>query len=127
MRIAVSADNDMGLDSSVSHHFGRCPFFVLADVDDGEITQVTTVENPFYTNHRPGEVPAFIQAQGASVIICGGMGRRAIAEFSQRQIDAATGGSGTARTAIQGYMGGDLREAAPCKESVEHAGSDHSE
>ena len=33
MRIAVSADNKQGLDSVVSPHFGRCPHFVLVDVE----------------------------------------------------------------------------------------------
>ena len=34
MRIAVSADEDSGLDSAVSHHFGRCPYYVLADLEE---------------------------------------------------------------------------------------------
>ena len=44
MRIAISADNDNGLDSLVSPHFGRCPYFVLVDVEDREIE---TVESSF--------------------------------------------------------------------------------
>ena len=33
MRIAISVEDDNGLDSVISHHFGRCPYFVLVDVD----------------------------------------------------------------------------------------------
>ena len=32
MRIALSADNDNGLDSVISPHFGRCPYYVFVDL-----------------------------------------------------------------------------------------------
>ena len=32
MRIAISAENNLGLESEVAHHFGRCPFFALVEV-----------------------------------------------------------------------------------------------
>ena len=84
MRIAVSVDEDKGLESVVSHHFGRCPYYVLADVEDREIREVRTVANPFFQQHQPGQVPGFIHEQGADVIITGGMGRRAITLYSGR-------------------------------------------
>ena len=43
MRIAVSADNDNGLDSVVSPHFGRCPYYVLVDLEGQEVQQVNAV------------------------------------------------------------------------------------
>lgn len=47
MRIAISTGNNLGLDSLVSHHFGKCPYFVVVDVDGQEVKAVTGVENPF--------------------------------------------------------------------------------
>lgn len=120
MRIAVSADDDRGLDSVVSPHFGRCPYFVLVDMKDREVKQVQTVANPFYGNHRPGQVPGFIHEQGADVMLTGGMGGRAIAFFQQYGVEAVTGAYGTVRTALEQYLGGQLQGAAPCGESVEH-------
>ena len=120
MRIAVSADDDRGLDSVVSPHFGRCPYFVLVDLEGREVKAVRAVANPFYGNHRPGQVPGFIHEQGANVMLTGGMGGRAIAFFQQYGIEAVTGAYGTVRTALEQYLGGELRGAAPCAESVEH-------
>ena len=57
MRIAVSVDGDEGLDSVVAQHFGRCPFFVIVDADDGKVQGSQVVENPFYARHQPGQVP----------------------------------------------------------------------
>ncbi|HDQ71005.1 MAG TPA: dinitrogenase iron-molybdenum cofactor biosynthesis protein [Chloroflexi bacterium] len=120
MRLAISADDSNGLDSVVSPHFGRCPYYVLVDLDDREVSAVDVVENPFYSHHQPGQVPGFIDQQGVDVMLAGGMGRRAIAIFQQYDIEAVTGAAGSVRHALEQYLGGALEGAAPCRESVEH-------
>jgi predicted Fe-Mo cluster-binding NifX family protein len=120
MRIAISAENQNGLDSPVSPHFGRCPCYILVDVKGREVTAVTAVDNPYYGKHAPGQVPGFIQSQGADVMLAGGMGRRAVSFFQQYGIEAVTGASGTVRQAMQRYLGGELRGAEPCAESQHH-------
>ncbi len=121
MKIVVSSDNNRKLDSSVSHHFGRCPFFTVVDVDDNEITNVESVENPFFNGHSPGQVPAFIKELDADVMLAGGMGRRAISIFENYGIQCSTGAAGTVRSAVNNYTAGSLAAALPCRESVEHA------
>jgi predicted Fe-Mo cluster-binding NifX family protein len=120
MRIAISAENQNGLDSLVSPHFGRCPCYILVDVEGQEVKTVTVVDNPFYGNHAPGQVPGFIHSQGANVMLAGGMGRRAVDFFQQYGIQVATGASGTAGQALQSYLGGELRGVEPCTESQHH-------
>jgi len=128
MRIALSADNDNGLDSVISPHFGRCPFYVFVDVDDREvITSVTAEPNPFYAQHQPGAVPGFINGYGVKVMLTGGMGRRAVDFFGQFGIEAVTGASGTVRHALEQYLGGELRGAEPCAVSVAHAPEEYEE
>ena len=121
MRIAISADDPNGLDSVVSPHFGRCPYYILVDVEGQEVKDVRAVNNPYYGQHSPGMVPGFIHSQGVNVMLTGGMGRRAIGFFEQYGIEAVTGASGTVRHALESYLGGELRGAAPCRESIEHA------
>jgi len=120
MRIAVSADNSNGLDSVVSPHFGRCPYYILVDLDGQEVKQVNAVANPNYGRHAPGTVPTFIQNQGADVMLAGGMGRRAIALFQQYGIQAATGATGSVRRALEQYLDGALQGAEPCLTSRRH-------
>ena len=124
MRIAVSADDNNGLDSVVSPHFGRCPYYVLVDLEGQEVRQVNAVANPYYGRHQPGQVPGFIHGQGADVMLTGGMGRRAIGFFQQYDIEAVTGASGTVRHALEQYLGGRLQGAEPCRESLKH-GHEH--
>lgn len=119
-RIAFSTDSDEGLDSSVSPHFGRCQYYVLVDVEGMKIRDVATVENPFYGNHQPGQVPRFLRQQGADVIITGGMGRRALAIFQAENVETVTGAQGTVAEALDGYLGGRLAGAEPCRDSIRH-------
>lgn len=114
MRIAISAEDPRGLESMAAQHFGRCPYYILVDIEDNTITDIRTLPNPYLQNHTPGAVPGFIHEQGAAVMLTGGMGRRAIAFFEQYGIEAFTGVSGTVRQALEQYLGGELRDAEPC-------------
>jgi len=122
MRIAVPAEGEGGLQSTVSHHFGRCPFFVITEVEDGQITAHERIENPFYAAHQPGQVPAFIHAQGIDLMLVGGMGQRAVAFFSSFGIEVCSGAAGTVENAVQAWLDGQLQGFEPCAESVRHAG-----
>ena len=104
----------------VSPHFGRCPYFVLVDVSEREVKAVQVVPNPFYGQHQPGQVPAFIQSQKANVMLTGGMGGRAMAFFEQAGIQPVTGAYGTVRQALEAYLDGKLQASGPCRESIEH-------
>ncbi len=126
MRIAVSAETNAGLDAPVSGHFGGSPYFTLVEVADGQINADQAVANPYFPNHEPGQVPAFIHSQGADVMLTGGMGARAAAFFQHYDIQAVTGASGTVRQAIQAFLQGQLAGAAPCQEHGEHnCGDEH--
>ncbi|MBU0492868.1 MAG: NifB/NifX family molybdenum-iron cluster-binding protein [Chloroflexi bacterium] len=121
MRIAVSADNKNGLDSVVSPHFGRCPYFILVDVAGQEIERVSAINNPYYNQHEPGQVPAFINSYDVNVMLTGGMGGRAVAFFRQFGIEPVTGAAGTVRQSLERYLGGTLQGAEACRESHDHA------
>jgi predicted Fe-Mo cluster-binding NifX family protein len=125
MRIAVSAETNQGADSQVAHHFGRCPFFALVQVDGEEIQSVTMIENPYFASHQPGQVPGFIKEQKAEVMISGGMGRRAIQFFDQFAIKPISGASGTVSEAVVCYLEGKITGASSCAESEAHAHGDH--
>lgn len=119
-KIAIAVLDANGLDAQISPHFGRCPYFALAEVEGAEVRGVETVANPFYPNHEPGQIPEFIHSLGAAVMLAGGMGGRAVAFFRQYGVEPATGAAGTVRESLARYLAGDLSGAAPCHESVEH-------
>ncbi|HDH86806.1 MAG: hypothetical protein B6I32_06345 [Desulfobacterium sp. 4572_20] len=123
MKIALATDDNMGLDAVLSHHFGRCPYYIVVDVDDREIKDVKAVKNPFYESHgQTGDVPNFIHSLGVDVIISGGMGPKAIGFFQQIGIQAFTGTSGIVRDVIKSYLSGQIEGAVPCSD---HDSSHH--
>lgn len=120
MRVAIPAESKSGLESPVSAHFGRCPVFILVDMEGGLITAVDEVDNPFYGSHAPGQVPAFIKSQGADVILVGGMGQRALVYFDQYSIEAVRSAGRSVRQALQGFLEGRMEEVEPCAQSLHH-------
>lgn len=120
MKIAVTTENNFGLDSTIAGHFGHALFFILVEVKDGNVISTNGISNPYAESHQPGQIPEFVHRQNADVILSGGMGGRAINFFAQYGIQAATGAVGSVRQALENYLGGKLTEAAPCSESVEH-------
>lgn len=125
MLIAVSAETNQGVDSLVAHHFGRCPYFALVEVEGGEIQSVKVIDNPYHAAHQPGQVPGFINQQNADVMLSGGMGGRAIQFFTQFGIEAATGASGTVAEAVTHFLEGKLKGASSCAESEAHGHGYH--
>jgi predicted Fe-Mo cluster-binding NifX family protein len=52
------------------------------------------------------------------------MGGRAIMFFQQFGIEGVTGAYGTVRQSVERYLGGQLKGAAPCRESEDHGHGD---
>ena len=126
MRIAVSSEANGGLDAPVAGHFGRCPFFTMVDLEGDQVQSVQVVANPYYPNHEPGQVPAFIHSHAVNTMLTGGMGGRAAEFFHGFGIQPVTGACGTVRQALESFMAGTLGGWAPCSESVDHGhGENH--
>ena len=119
--IAIAAEDDRGFDGQVSHHFGRCPFYFLVEVEGDQIMESKVAQNPFYGNHQPGQMPAFIKDLGANVILAGGMGPRAIDLFMNYEIEVATGAIGNVKNVLDAYLRGDIKGIVPC--AHDHADS----
>jgi predicted Fe-Mo cluster-binding NifX family protein len=114
-RIAIAAEGDRGLESDVSAHFGRCPFYVMVELCDGQRGAVEVLANPFFGQHQPGVVPQFLHEHRADVVLAGGMGPRAIAMFRRFGIDVVTGALGNAGKVLDAYLQGELRGIVPCE------------
>ena len=84
MRIAVPLAN-----GRLCMHFGHCEQFALVETDGQKKIVNTTLLTP--PPHEPGVLPAWLNEQGANVIIAGGMGQRAQQLFAQNVITVAVG------------------------------------
>jgi len=85
MRIAIPLT-----DGKLSQHFGHCEQFAIIDVDsDNRSIKSQELVSP--PPHEPGSLPRWLSGLHVTLIIAGGMGRRAQQLFEQNQIDVAIG------------------------------------
>ncbi|WP_136809760.1 NifB/NifX family molybdenum-iron cluster-binding protein [Desulfosediminicola flagellatus] len=83
MRIAVPSEGAGGLDGVRAGHFGHCDVFTLIDLENGEITQTSILQN---VSHVQGGcmVPVNLLANNSvDALIVGGIGMRPLMGFQQ--------------------------------------------
>lgn len=120
MRLAIATEN-----GGVAAHFGRCPHYTLVDIEDGQETSRTVVENP---GHEPGKIPAFLRDHDARVILAGGMGNRARNLFDSMNIEQVVGVQGSIDSVVERCINGTLEGGESlCShpDGHEHEGHDH--
>ncbi|NOY68804.1 MAG: dinitrogenase iron-molybdenum cofactor biosynthesis protein [Deltaproteobacteria bacterium] len=86
-RIAVPSNGQGGLDGTRSGHFGHCEVFTFIDVENGEIKNISTLQNQ---EHVQGGcmVPVNLLAEHkVNALVVGGIGMRPLMGFRQVGID----------------------------------------
>lgn len=98
MKIAVPVDNNGVLDA----HFGHCKFFALLDVEEDIIVSEEKVVPP---PHEPGLLPKWLAEKGATDIIAGGMGQKAVQIFNHYKVNVFVGASQlSAKELVEGFL-----------------------
>ena len=108
MRIVISSDGDT-IENNVDMRFGRCRYFLIVDIEDGEIIDVKSVENEGAVMGHGAGIKAAQQAGNLNPdkIITGNLGPNAFNVLSQLNISAYMG-SGTVKDSIQKLLEGKL-------------------
>jgi predicted Fe-Mo cluster-binding NifX family protein len=108
-RIAVPSLDQGGLDGQRAGHFGHCDVFTLVDVEDGQIKEVTILQNQ---SHEQGGcmVPVnLLAANQVTALIVGGIGLRPLMGFKQVGINVYHDAERPAiRPVVEDLIGGKL-------------------
>lgn len=92
----------------LSPHFGHCENFAFFDVDEAG-KNIIGRENVASPEHQPGLLPVWLAQKGASVVIAGGMGPRAVDLLQQNGIDVVLGAQESdPEQAVISHLKGDL-------------------
>lgn len=117
MKIAIPVEN-----GRLHEHFGGCRQFALVEVDAANRSAVST-EVVVAPEHRPGLFPRWLRERGIQVVIAGGIGKRALANFALNGVIVRAGMPGaTVAELVDAYLAGGLT-ATP--EGCEHHGHHH--
>jgi len=110
-----------------SEHFGGAEMFALYNVDEsGRTISERMLGAP--PEHGRGVYPVWLRQQGATVVLAGGMGPRAVGILAQHGIEVVLGVQGEDPDAVvQGYLDGTLEATGEaCHENGYHdCGHDH--
>ena len=86
-RIAVPSNGNGGLDATRSGHFGHCDVFTLIDVKDGEIDNVSTIQNQEHVQGGCMVPVNLLASHKVKALVVGGIGMRPLMGFKEAGID----------------------------------------
>lgn len=117
MLVSVPISDDKGLDSALSDHFGKAPSYLIFDTATGESGVV-----PNQSDHMggTGSPPEHMAKQGVSVVVCKGLGPKALTMLRSMDIKVFVGATGAAKDALAQWRAGSLIAATD-----ENACKDH--
>ncbi len=118
MKVCIPTMGEKGIEEYVGEHFGRVPTYTLVDTETNE---VTVIDNTSEHTGGSGYPPEIIAKTGAEVMLCGGLGGRAVMMFEERGIMVYVGATGTVKDAIQMWQDGKLQAATNENACRQHA------
>ncbi len=91
----------------LSSHFGHCEQFYFASVKENCITESYFKTPPA---HKPELYPRWVQEQGGTMVIAGGMGQKACTLFAQNNIETIVGAViDYPRKVVESFLNGTLK------------------
>jgi predicted Fe-Mo cluster-binding NifX family protein len=111
MRICIPTETGAGLKAKINSHFGSAPYFTIYDTDK-ETLEVINNSNQHHIHGMCHPMGA-LDNKGIDVVVCGGMGARAVMKLNEGGIRAYKAIAGTAADVVKRYKEGGLQEITP--------------
>jgi predicted Fe-Mo cluster-binding NifX family protein len=123
-KLCIPTEGAGGLEARVGEHFGRVPTFTLVDSDSGAVEILDNTSEHMGGRGMPADL---LMAAGVDVVLCQGLGRRAIQLLSEGGVSVHTGFSGTVAEAVAAWETGNLSETDEEGACTRHVFHDHQE
>lgn len=100
MRLCIPSETKDGLEAQVGYHFGRVPLYTIYD----DKTKTVEIINNTSSHTGGTKLPAeLLREHNIDIMLCGGLGRRAINLFEQFGIEVYIGARGKVKDAIEQF------------------------
>ena len=110
MKIAVSSSG-RDMDSGIDSRFGRCPYFILLEIEGKEVRSSRSIENTSANQVGSAGMSAaqLIADSGAKAVITVNIGPRALSVFRQLGIEVYQAEEGKVSKAVDDFKKGRLK------------------
>jgi len=121
MKIAINSTGK-DLESNVDERFGRCPYFLIVDIENKEIKNVKVIENTAKEQLGGAGITAgqIVSNEKVDAVITKNLGPRSFSVFEQFKIKVYFG-EGRIKDVIQDFIEGKLKELTDATSS-QHVG-----
>ena len=109
MKVCITTMEKGGMDDELSAHFGGSPTFTIIDTETKDVKIIPNQSDHFGGAGKP---PEQIESLGATVVICRGIGPKAMIMLRDFGIDVYTGSTGNVRNAFDMWSSGKLEKAS---------------
>lgn len=118
-RLVIPVIEDAGLNSRLSEHFGRAPYFMVIEISpEGEVSSIKTVPNTSEHFGGFGRPPDKILSLRPTAVVTYGMGPRALNIFQQARVAVLRATAATVGEVVEAYKRNQLEELTEgCREA----------
>jgi predicted Fe-Mo cluster-binding NifX family protein len=109
MKIAVTSQGQT-IDSEVDPRFGRARYFIIADVDTGDLRAVSNEQNLNAAQGAGIQAAQLVAAQGVEAVLTGHCGPKAFQVLTAAGIKVFNEVEGTVAEAIVAFSSGKLTQ-----------------
>ncbi|HIH94324.1 TPA: dinitrogenase iron-molybdenum cofactor biosynthesis protein [Methanosarcina acetivorans] len=122
MKVCIPTRDNNGMEGAVEQHFGKALTYTILDTNSGEIFVV-----PNTSEHMGGVElpPELLRKYGVEIMLCAGLGYRAVKMFESYGIDVFVGAGGTVQDAVEAWKANQLHSASAENTCAEHDHHNH--
>jgi predicted Fe-Mo cluster-binding NifX family protein len=110
VRVVIPTNTPDGLMAKRNAHFGRASFYIIVDIENGEIKDVSFVKNPGHQDGACGNAVENIKNLGADALIVSGIGPNPLMGFKKEGIKVYFDDSATVEGSIKKLIEEKLEE-----------------
>ena len=117
MRFCIPSETKGGFKDQVGYHFGRVQNYTIYDESSNEVEII-----PNTSSHKGGtKLPVeLLREHNVNIMLCGGIGRRAIKLFEEFGVEIYVGAHGTIEDAIEQFKNKSLKMATDKEACQQH-------
>ena len=117
MKVSIPVMNRSGISSTVGAHFVKVLVYAILETETGELS---FIDNTSEHMGGVGLPPELLSKAGVSVMLCGGLGPKAVDMFTSLGIQVYVGAKGTVKETLDAYKEGKLVRADHQNACQEH-------